>query len=62
MYEKHYKTYPFLNASGLAQSPLCSGDTVSYTAVAFTNAPELSTHFLGKKAKASWSEIIISID
>lgn len=56
MYEKHLMTYPFLNAASLAQSPLCSRDTVSYTAVAFAKAPELSTHFLGKKAKASWSE------
>lgn len=49
-------TYPFLNAASLAQGPLGSRDTVGYTAVAFAKAPELSTHFLGKKAKASWSE------
>lgn len=56
MCENHPMTYPFLDAAGLAQSPLCSRDTVGYTAVAFAKAPELSTHFLGKKAKASWSE------
>lgn len=56
MNEKHVMTHPFLNAAGLAQRPLCSRNTVSYTAVAFAKAPELSTHFLGKKAKASWSE------
>lgn len=56
MCENRPMTYPFLDAAGLAQSPLCSGDTVGYTAVAFAKAPELSTHFLGKKAKASWSE------
>ena len=49
-------TYPFINASSLAQGPLRSRDTVGYTAVAFAKAPELSPHFLGKKAKASWSE------
>lgn len=56
MREKHWVTYPFLDAAGLAQSPLGRRDTVGYTAVAFAKAPELSTHFLGKKAKASWSE------
>lgn len=54
--EKLWKTHPFLDAASLAQSPFCSRDTVSYTAVAFAKAPELSTNFLGKKAKASWSE------
>lgn len=52
----HSMTYPFLDAASLAECPLCSWDTVSYTAIAFAKAPELSTHFLGKKAKASWSE------
>ena len=51
--DKDLMTYPFLDAASLAQSPLCSRDTVCYTAVAFAKAPELSTHFLGKKAKAS---------
>lgn len=54
--EEYAMTYPFINASSLAQGPLRSGDTVGNTAVAFAKAPELSTHFLGKKAKASWSE------
>lgn len=49
-------THPLLDAAGLTQRPLCGRDTVCYTAVAFAKAPELSTHFLGKKAKASWSE------
>lgn len=44
-------THPFLDAASLAQSSLCSGDTVRDTAVAFAKAPELSTHFLGKKSK-----------
>lgn len=49
-------TYPFVNAAGLAQRSLCSRNTVSDTAVTLAKAPELSTHFLGNKAKASWSE------
>lgn len=44
-------THPFVDAASLAQGSLRSGDTVSYTAVAFAKAPELSTHFLGKKSK-----------
>lgn len=48
---KDWMTYPFVDAASLAQSSLRSGDTVSYTAVAFAKAPELSTHFLGKKSK-----------
>lgn len=51
-------THPFLDAARLAQGPLGSRDTVSDTAVAFAEAPELSTHFLGKKA--SWSGVIVS--
>ncbi len=53
-------TYPLFNCAGLAQGSFCSGDTVGDTAVTFAKAPELSTHFLGKKAKASWSEYINS--
>lgn len=53
-------THPFLDAARLAQGPLRSRDTVGDTAVAFAEAPELSTHFLGKKATASWSGVIVS--
>ena len=48
--------HPLLDAAGLAEGPLGSGDTVGDTAVALAKAPELSAHFLGKKAIASWSE------
>lgn len=48
---KDRMTHPFVDAASLAQSSLRSRDTVSYTAVAFAKAPELSTHFLGKKSK-----------
>lgn len=52
-------THPFLNVACLAQGPLGSRDAVGDTAVAFAQAPELSTHFLGKKA--SWSGVIVSV-
>ena len=52
-------THPFLDAACLAQGPLGSRDTVGDTAVAFAQAPELSTHFLGKKA--SWSGVVVSV-
>lgn len=52
-------THPFLNAARLAQGPLGSRDAVRDTAVALAEAPELSTHFLGKKA--SWSGVIVSV-
>lgn len=55
-----YLTHPFLDAAGLAQRSFCSWNTVSDTAVTFAEAPQLSTHFLGKKAKASWSEYTAS--
>lgn len=53
-------THPFLDAACLAQGPLRGRDAVRDTAVAFAEAPELSTHFLGKKATASWSGVIVS--
>ena len=49
-------THPLLDAARLTEGALGSGDTVGDTAVALAKAPELSAHFLGKKAIASWSE------
>lgn len=43
-------THPFFNAVGLTQGSFCRWDTVGDTAITFAKAPELSTHFLGKKA------------
>lgn len=52
-------THPFLDAARLAQGPLGCGDAVGDTAVTLAEAPELSTHFLGKKVKMSWSEDMV---
>lgn len=51
-------SHPFLDAARLAQGPLGGGDAVGDAAVALAEAPQLSTHFLGKKA--SWSEVVVS--
>lgn len=50
---KANESFELFNIPSLTECSLSCGNTVGDTAVAFAETPELSTHFLGRKAKAS---------
>lgn len=51
------RAYPLFNVPTLTECSLSCRDAIGDTAVALAETPELSTHFLGKTAKASWSVV-----